>query len=131
MRPRRRRQPCPGADTANNNGAPEPAATGGGDLRTQVLMFAHLAQVALTLSSLSARRRDEVQDDLAVLRTECDRGRVRPAVVTAVVDSVIEVMSPELPLGVARSLAEARPEPGAGPEPVGDPVPGLDPSCLT
>lgn len=91
--------------------------------------------MALSLSSLSKRRRDEVQGDLAVLRTECDRGRVRPAVVVAVIDSVLEVMTPELPDGVARSLTEARPEPGPGRDPVEGPdedqVSDLGPTCLT
>lgn len=124
-------QPCPGAEPDGAAGRSEPASsTGGLDPRVQVLLFAHLSQVALSLSSLPARRRDEVQSDLAVLRLECDRGRVRPQVVDAVVDSVLEVLTPALPDSAARSLAEARPEPGTGPSPAADPVPDLGPPYL-
>ncbi|WP_299053004.1 hypothetical protein [uncultured Nocardioides sp.] len=131
LRTRRTRQPCPGAEPDGTAGGPESASTGGPDLRTRVLLFAHLSQVALTLSSLPARRRDEVQSDLAVLRLECDRGRLRPQVVDAVVDSVLEVLTPALPESAARSLSDARPEPGAGSSPAADPVPDLGPPCLT
>lgn len=131
LRARRTRQPCPGAQPDQNAGGPESASTGGLDGRVQVLLFAHLSQVALTLSSLPARRRAEVQSDLAVLRLECDRGRLRPQVVDAVVDSVLEVLTPALPEGAARSLTEARPEPGTGSSPAADPVPDLGPPCLT
>jgi len=109
-------------------GGPQAVSTGRADLRTRVLMFAHLAQVALTLSSLPGRRRDEVQRDLSVLRTECDRGRMRPQVVEVVVDSVLEVVTPELPDGVARSLIEARPTTGGDDGQAEESVPG--PTCL-
>lgn len=81
----------------------------GPDAGTRILLFAHLAQIALPMSALDPRTRGEVRQDLAFLRSEVDRRRLRPRVARALLDSIVEELCAALDEDTARSLAAARP----------------------
>jgi len=79
------------------------------DLCTQVLVFSHLAQIALDLASLPAAHRDDVVRDLDALRHECEGSLPRTTVVGALVGDVVDLLVPDLDPLVARSLLDALP----------------------
>ncbi|GAA1905687.1 hypothetical protein GCM10009737_03110 [Nocardioides lentus] len=85
-----------------------------GDLCSQVLVFAHLAQIALGLAALAPDRRDDVVRDLDALRHECEDGAPRRLVVSALVGDVVDLLLPDLDPAVTRSLLDALPAPPGG-----------------
>lgn len=78
-------------------------------VRNGLVYFAHLARVSLPLSDLDAGETSELRRDLAVLVAEATRARLRPHLLHALVDAVLDELLPALPPANRTSLHEARP----------------------
>lgn len=78
-------------------------------VRNGLVYFAHLARLSLPLTDLDDPEVDELRRDLAVLVAEATRSRLRPALLHALVDAVLDELLPALPPVNRSALHEARP----------------------
>ena len=78
-------------------------------VRNGLVYFAHLARLSLPLSDLDAAESSEIRRDLAVLVAEATRARLRPHLLHALVDAILDELLSALRPADRASLHEARP----------------------